>query len=190
MNHGLSYSTVGTGMALALVAVCAAGVQAQTTGKIAYINAEAILQATPAVQEAQQMLQEEMEPFRQELQRMATELDSLVQQYQQQQLTLSPEAKQARQAEIQRKQQAYQQRVQQIDEQASQRQNEVVQPIMDRINKVIEEIRAEGNYAIIFDVSVAAVIAADPSLNLTNEVLTRLQQTGDTLSTGGGPIRR
>jgi Skp family chaperone for outer membrane proteins len=45
---------------------------------------------------------------------------------------------------------------------------------MDRVNAAIEEIRAEGSYALIVDVSSGAVVAADPLLDLTQEVLARL----------------
>ena len=57
----------------------------------------------------------------------------------------------------------------------SQRQAELVQPVMDLINQVIDAIRSEGDYALIFDVSAGSIIAADPSLDLTEEVIRRLR---------------
>jgi Skp family chaperone for outer membrane proteins len=41
---------------------------------------------------------------------------------------------------------------------------------------VIEQVREEGSYALIFDTASRAIIAADPALDLTEEVLRRLQQ--------------
>ena len=58
---------------------------------------------------------------------------------------------------------------------AGQRQQELVQPVMDKINQVIEQIRAEGAYTLIFDVSAGGVVAADPGLDLTQEVIRRLK---------------
>ena len=46
---------------------------------------------------------------------------------------------------------------------------------MDQITQVIETIREEGNYALILDVAAGSIISADPSLDLTQEVIRRLQ---------------
>ena len=96
-------------------------------------------------------------------------------QLQQQQLTLSPEAKRNREAQIQQKATEAQQRMSQLDELAGQRRAELVQPVMDRITEVIEAIRVEGNYALILDVAAGSIISADPALDLTQDVIARLQ---------------
>lgn len=187
-------SFVNTTLALAIACLPGAtglDAQAQSNPTYAYINSEAILQATPAVREAQQTLGAEMQQYRSEAQEMAQELEQMIQEYERQQLTLSPEAKENREAEIRQKQQAYQARLQELDQLAQQRQNEVVQPVMDRIHQVIEEIRVEGSYQMVFDVSTGAIIAADPELDLTDEVLRRLQQqeAGDTSGAADGGTR-
>ena len=45
------------------------------------------------------------------------------------------------------------------------------------MNAVIEAVRAEGNYAIIFDVSATggSIVAADQSLDLTDKVIEKLK---------------
>jgi Skp family chaperone for outer membrane proteins len=47
------------------------------------------------------------------------------------------------------------------------------------VNAVIEGMRAEGNYAFIFDVSSQAgnIVAADRSLDLTEKVIEKLKAT-------------
>ena len=40
---------------------------------------------------------------------------------------------------------------------------------------MLEEIRVEGNYGLILDVTSTAILVADPALDLTQEVLARLQ---------------
>lgn len=160
-----------TALLLALALPHAA--RAQT--KIGYINSQNILAEAPGAKDAQTKFDAEMGQFKDEVQKMQTELEALVKQYDQQQAMLSPSAKQQRQADIQTKQKAYQDRLAAIDQRAGQRQQELVQPVMDKINKVIETIRAEGTYAIIFDVSSGGVVAADPGLDLTAEVIRRLK---------------
>src|SRR2546422_4629005 len=49
------------------------------------------------------------------------------------------------------------------------RQRELIQPIQARVNAVIQGLRAEGNYALIFDADspTSNIVAADPSLDIT-----------------------
>ena len=153
--------------------------------KIGYINSQDILAVAPGAQEAKDQFDADMVTYRTEVEQLASELESLVQQYEQQQALLSPSARQTRETDIRAKQQAYQERVAAIDERAGLRQQELVQPVMDRINAVIEEIRAEGSYALIVDVSSGAVVAADPLLDLTQEVVARLQSGAAAAPTAG-----
>jgi Skp family chaperone for outer membrane proteins len=55
---------------------------------------------------------------------------------------------------------------------------------MDKVNTVIETIRAEGDYHLILDLAAGSIVAADPSLDLTQEVIARLPAASD--STSGG----
>ena len=66
----------------------------------------------------------------------------------------------------------------QIEAEAATRQAELVAPIMERINAIIQEIRSEGSYTFIFDVSAGGLIAADEALDLTDDVIQRLAQGG------------
>ena len=167
--HRLAFLTAG------MLLLGAGGLSAQQAGlKIGYINSQSILDEAPGAQEARDQFNQEMEGVRAEVQQMGQQLDELIQQYEQQQLTLSPQAKEQREQAILTKRQDYQARVQELEEQADQRQQELVKPVMDRITRVIEEILAEGGYALIFDVAAGSIIAADESLDLTAEVLRRL----------------
>ena len=161
-----------TGLALAFGAPHVASAQ---SGKIGYVNSQDILAQAPGAKEAQVQFDADMQTYRTEVQAMSTDLENLVRQYEQQQVMLSPSAKQQREADIRGKQQAYQERLAAIDQRAAGRQQELVQPVMDKINQVIERLRSEGSYALIFDVSAGGVVAADPSLDLTQEVIRRLK---------------
>jgi outer membrane protein len=161
------------------------GAAAAQSLKLGYINSQDVLTAAPGAQEAKDQFDADMVTYRTEVEQLATELENLVTQYEQQQALLSPAAKQTRETDIRARQQAYQERVTAIDERAGLRQQELVQPVMDRINTAIEEIRAEGSYAFIVDVSSGAVVAADPLLDLTQEVLARLQADAAAAPTTG-----
>ena len=60
----------------------------------------------------------------------------------------------------------------------AERQRELVSPLEQRVQAVVDGIRAERNLAIIFDVATMQGIAAvDPQLDLTPIVVQRLQQS-------------
>lgn len=161
--------------ALALVFALATGSAEAQTLKIGYINSQEILANAPGAREAQQTFESEMQGYTDEAQRLQEELQRMQQQLQQQELTLSPEAKRNRQQQIQTKAQEAQQRMQELDQLAAQRRAELIQPVMDKVTEVIETMREDGNYALILDVAAGSIIAADPSLDLTQEVIRRLQ---------------
>jgi outer membrane protein len=150
-------------------------VEAQVV-RVGYIDSQVILSEAPGAMEAQQEFDREMERFRGEIQRMGEDLERLIGNYQQQERTLSPEAREARQNEIRLKEMEYQQRVDEMEMEAAQRRQVLVEPILERMSQAIETIRSEGEYAVIFDTASRAIVAADPQLDLTGEVIRRLQQ--------------
>ena len=147
---------------------------AQNPLKIGYINSQVIIAEDPAATAAQEQFRREMVPFESELQALEVEIANLMSRYQAQQITLTANARRMRQDEIAQKQQAYQERMAQIETEAARRQQELVQPIMERINNIIQEIRSDGSYTFIFDVAGGGLIAADESFDLTSEVMERL----------------
>ena len=161
--------------ALALVFALAAGIAEAQTLKIGYINSQEILDKFPPAKEAQTAFETEMQGFTAEAQQLQDELTRMQQQLSQQELTLSPEAKRNRQQQIQQKAEVAQARMAEMDQIAARRRAELVQPVMDKITETIELMREEGSYSLILDVAAGSIIAADPVLDLTAEVIRRLQ---------------
>jgi len=169
--------------ALGLLLVFAGSVEAQQVLKLGYLDSAAVLRETPGAAEAQQQFQTDLQQIQSQIdaqvQTMRTEIENMIAQYEAQQATMTDQARQTREQEIGTKQGEYQQALQdmnaQAEVQAGQRQQQLVQPIMDRINAVVDDLRREGSYSIIFDLSAGAILAADPGLDLTSEVIRRLQ---------------
>jgi outer membrane protein len=133
-----------------------------------------IIAQDPTAIAAQEQFKREMVPWESELRVLEREIARLLNQYRTQQVTLTASTRRARQEEIVQKQEAYQARMEQIEVQAATRQQELVQPIMERINSIIQDIREAGGYTFIFDVAGGGLIAADESFDLTDEVMERL----------------
>jgi outer membrane protein len=162
-------------MWLGLVGVAPA--VAQSGPKIAFINSRQILQKTPGYAAAESTFDREVKGFREEVQKLQQQLDSAIQAFDQQSIALSPSARQAKQKDVQALQQRIAQRSEELQQRAQQREQELMAPIQTRINAVIQGLRAEGNYAVIFDADAqgGVVVAADPALNITAKVLLRLR---------------
>ncbi|MEN8374418.1 MAG: OmpH family outer membrane protein [Gemmatimonadota bacterium] len=158
-----------------LAAAIATPLGAQGPQKFAYVDTRRVIAEAPGAAEAQATFEREIQAFQNELKTLETELQTLFDDYERQQVTLSPDARRQRQDAIRDKQSQYQQRAQQLELTAAQRQTELVEPIMARIQTVLSEIQQTEGYAFIFDAAAGAVVAADPSLDLTDQVLTRLR---------------
>ncbi len=170
-----------TGAALAaflLVGITAPPARAQDQPlKLAYINSTVILQGTPGRAQAESTFQRELTGFQQQVNVLQAQFDSAVGEFNRTSLVLSPAAKQQRQQDLAQMQQRTQQQVQDLRDRATAREQELMAPIMQRVNAVIEGIRAEFNYAMIFDAAAqsGALVTADRSLDISQLVIQRLQ---------------
>jgi len=153
---------------------------AQPPLRLAFINSQLILANTPGRPEAESLFTREMAGYRAEVAGLQSRLDSAVAEYQRTSVALTPAARQARETEIRNLQQRAQTRAQELDQQASQREAQLTAPIMRRVTAVIEGIRAEFNYAMIFDASATGggVVAADQALDISALVIERLRAAG------------
>jgi len=172
----MKMSHAAAALAAVLLITSGAGAQ-QTAGQIVFINSQQVLAGAPGAREAQTTLEREMGELRTQVQQMEQTLDSMMTAYDQRQVMLSPEARRELQDEIRARQREFQGRAQQMEQQASQRQAELLQPIMARVQQVIDALRAERGYALVLDAAEGGLISADPSLDITQEVLTRLRSS-------------
>jgi len=176
-----------TGLAIAalLSGLTAAGLEAQQVPcqaplRLAYINSRLILENTPGRTEAESLFAREMVGFRAQAQRLQQQIDSAVAEYRRTSVVLTPAARQARETEIGNLQQRAQTRAQELDQEAQQREAQLTGPIMQRVNAVIEGVRAEFNCAMVFDAGAqgTTLVTADQTLDLSPLVIQRLQAAG------------
>lgn len=163
---------------LALAGAFGGPVVAQTpVPKIVYINSQQILAQAPGRAEAEAQFQKELATYQAQVKRMGDSLNVLVAAYNKQEVILSPAAKETKQKELQGKEQEFEQRRRTLEQQAQKREAELTRPILDQIQKVINEMRMEDGYAFILDAgsSAGVVVAADKNLDVTEKVLVRLR---------------
>lgn len=151
--------------------------------RVAYVDSEAIIRQAPGYQEASQAFNQTAAGWRDTLQQKRQELERLFDEYKKQEVILSPDKKTEKQQEIQQLQleaQEYFETKFGPEGQAATRQAELMQPIIERVNRVIEDVRRDQGYALIFDLTDGALVAGDPALNITDEVVQRLNAQAGT----------
>jgi outer membrane protein len=171
-------------LATSLICIGRAGAQATqpppAVAKIGYINSALLLQQAPGRAEAEAQFDREVGVYRLQIQRMDDSLRTMMTTFDRDSPKLDSTARESRRTTISQKEVEYQQRARGLDSTMQARQAQLVKPIMERVQAVIETIRAEDNYSVILDVGaqVSVVVAADKRLDLTDRVLARLKSQG------------
>ena len=173
-------------LAGSVVAVSGAAAQAQPAanpangngrGPVAYVRSQLLIQEAPGAAEARTTIQREMDRYQAELALAEDSIKNMLTDYQQRSVMLSPDAKKKTEDAINAKKKSLDTRAEQYDAAVRKRQQDLVQPIMDKINKILDDLRKERSIGIIFDASQQVIVSADTTLDLTSEVLTRLKAT-------------
>src|SRR5262245_18182456 len=138
---------------IAGLAVTATSAAAQAPSKIAYINSQKLIAEPPGAAEASTTIEREVNKHRADLALAEDSLKNMIQEFQKKQLAMSKDARDKEEASIRARQQSLQKRADDLEEQVQKRQGDLVKPIMDKINAVLDSMRKEGGYAVIFDVS-------------------------------------
>jgi len=175
----MKLSVVGT-WAVLFTLICAAAPLAAQQGagaKVAYVNTQAVLKATPGYAQAESTFAKELQTYRGEVQKLQATLDSAASDFEQQSVLLSPTQRAAKRKDLEGQQQKLEQRTQELQTKAASRERELLDPIQSKVNSVIEGMRAAGNYSMIFDVSApdSGIVTADKLLDLTQKVIQQLK---------------
>jgi outer membrane protein len=177
MRAGLAIASLGIGGAS--LGATQAGAQATTAApvKLAYIRSQDIFAQAPGRADAESQFNGFVQTARAEEKTMGDSINAMLGDYAKSESSLAPDVKTTRQQAIRDKQAQFQQRQQQLEQQVQQKQTELVQPILERINKIINDLRAENGYAMVFDAQAngGSVVAADKNLDITDQVIARLR---------------
>lgn len=167
-----------------------ASAQAAATPKFGFINSAAILAEAPGRAEAENRFKTEVAAYQAQLQRMSDSLQTMAATFDKEAPKLDSATRASRAKVIQDRETAYQTRARDLDQQMQNRQAELIRPIMENLQKVIEQVRAEDGYSMIFDVAsqTSVIVAADKSLDLTQKVLARVKAAPAPKPTATGAV--
>ena len=158
-------------VAAGVIVLAAAPAAAQ--GKVGYVNTQAVLAQTPAMASAQAEFNQRVAPYNAEAQKMDSTFKALVASATRETAGANRDAK-AR--EIQERQASYEQRLAAIEDTVQSTRQRLIGPIMQHLEKSLEEVRKEGGYAMIFDVaSGSPIVAADSPLDVPQAVIAKMK---------------
>ncbi|HXS08804.1 MAG TPA: OmpH family outer membrane protein [Candidatus Krumholzibacteria bacterium] len=167
-------------LAATLLAVMAGPSLAQTL-KIGYIDSIKIFAENKETQDAERLYRSDVAQWEQQKQRYEADLAKMGDELNAQSPMLSEEKKAERRLEFQRKMDEYKKFMEETFGDtglAAKRNKELTQPIVDKINKLVEKIAKEKGLTMVFDVANANIVYADKSLDLTEVVLASLRSGG------------
>jgi outer membrane protein len=162
-----------------LLSIVGFTVAQQSGAKIAYVNSEALMVAAPGKTAADSALERMGAGLKAQLDKLQDSARSLVTKYQKEEPKLTQAQKDKYQKDLTTLENELQAKQQQAQQQFAARQQELYAPITDAVRKVIDDIRNEGGYSVIFDNAPGQgnIVAADKNLDITDKVVSRLKAT-------------
>ena len=144
--------------------------------KIAYVNTQALMAAAPGRAAAESAYAKEVAAFQAQQKVWADSLKKQFDLYTKAEPTYAAAKKTSEQERISKLQTDLNNLNTLGEAKMQQRQNEVLAPLMEVVRAAIDEIRAEGGYAMIFSGDDnSPIVAADKNLDLTEKVISRLK---------------
>jgi len=145
--------------------------------KLGYIDSIRIRGEYKGFTDAQAKYDKEVGEWQKEAERLSKEVNDLQNELESQKLLLSDEKRKEKEDQLQKKKVEYQQYVNQIfgpGGKAEQRNTELTEPLLEKINTVLEKIASEGEYDYIFDAANGNIAFAKKEFDLTDDVIEEL----------------
>lgn len=126
--------------------------------KFAHIDIQKLVATLPDKVKADKSLQDEATKLQAQLKIMSEELDKKYAEYMSQKDSLPDLVKSIKEKEIQDQNQRIQNYNQLAQQSLGQKEQELLKPIIDKVQKAIDEVGAENGYIYIFDVSSKVIL--------------------------------
>jgi len=141
--------------------------------KIAYINSEQIMLQLPEAQDAQKALEEMQKITIDSLQLLEKDFQTKLADYQAQESMMNEDAKKKKESELAELRNKYGQYRQIKTDEIGKKRDELMRPIMEKIQKAIDQLAKDENLNFIFDktASIPVMLYGDAEYNLTNKLL-------------------
>ncbi|MDZ7772107.1 MAG: OmpH family outer membrane protein [Balneolaceae bacterium] len=180
-----------TGLASLLLFLCVSLASAQVDRiEIGFVNTQEVMNQLPERQQIQDQLNTFIQQKQQELQQASTEFQNAVATYQQNQSGMTQDQINQREQELTQMEQNLNQLQQTAQQEIAQRRQELLGPIYERINQAIQAIAQQNGLDMVLSEITAqgsniVYYSADSSMDITQQVIQRVNsQSPDTTGNG------
>lgn len=142
--------------------------------KLGYLDMQRTLNTSEAGKAAKAQLQEKLKKYQEQVNLKQDELQKLKNDLEKQGLTLTESARAAKEKDYQQKLKDFQRFTKDAEEDLQARDGEFTKKILETLEKIVQEYGKKNGYAMIFDARSAGMLYADPSVDLTEEILKAL----------------
>jgi len=143
--------------------------------KFGHVSSEALLQAMPEYDSAQLKLQELQQHYELEIERIQVEINKKIEEFNQNEATMSELIKEAKASEVQELQMRLQNYSQTAQQDLQQQSQIVIQPVMEKARGAIEEVAKEHGLIYVFDISQGnPIYTSEESLDMVPLVKAKL----------------
>jgi outer membrane protein len=143
--------------------------------KFGHVTSEVLLQAMPEYDSAQTELQELQQYYELEIERIQVEINKKIEEFNQNEATMSALIKEAKASEIQELQMRLQNFSQTAQQDLQQQSMIVIQPVMEKARNAIDEVAKEHGLIYVFDLSQGnPVYTSEESLDMVPLVKAKL----------------
>jgi outer membrane protein len=164
-------------MALALCVLVTAAAPASAEVKIGYIDTVKIFANFKETIEAEEVYKKEVEAWKKQAEEMEADLATMREEIQSQSLMLSAEKLAEKKLAFDQKMKEYQKYMQDIfgdTGEAARRNKELTEPIVEKINGVIDIYAKEQGFTMVLDSSQGVIVYADSEIDITDKIIERL----------------
>lgn len=158
-----------------LAAFFTSGMLAATAQKFAYVDSQYILSKMPEYKSAEDQINQISIQWQKEIEAKYSEVDQLYKAYKADEVLLTDEMKQKRQAEIETKEQAVKDMQKQrfgVNGDLFKKRQELVKPLQDKVYNAVQDLAEKSNLAVIFDKSSDfTMLYANPKYDKSDEIL-------------------
>lgn len=159
-----------------------AAVTLSASVNIAYIDTDRVMLESEDTREAQQLFQSEQQAWEQEIKELDENIYTLEEDYAKKESILSESGKQEAQDKINDLKMERDNMVKDIfgdNGQAMQKNAELLEPILEKLQSIIEQISTEQNIDLVLDASTGGILYAVPALDITEDVIIEMNKLTD-----------
>lgn len=172
-----------TVIVLAICILMAAAVPSKAEIKIGYIDTVKIFANFKETIEAEEVYKKEVEAWKKQAEEMEAELARMREEIQSQSLMLSAEKLEEKKLVFDQAMKDYQKYMQDIfgeNGEAARRNKELTEPIVEKINGIIDIYAREEGYTLVLDSSQGVIVYADKEIDITDIIIARLDTQMET----------